>query len=963
MLKTIAQRRVLAMAILAGVLGSTAAAAYDCNRNGIADHVDIANGSSPDCDGNGIPDGCDITPVNFGLASRGSLFVENAVTAIAPADLDSDGDIDLAAAVVANGGAVWVLWNSGTGSILAMTEHAASVASPTIQAGDINGDGRADLAVASSARITILLQRRLPGFSSVTIDLEPTTIRSLVLADLDGDDDLDISCVGLFDVLILKNAGGGAFTSAPQTIPIGSSPVAIAAAHLDGDNRLDLVTANRLAAPVPSGNISVLLNLGDGTFQTPRNFGVGAGPASVATGDLDGDGKIDVVTANLESGDFSILLGRGDGTFGEHRQIEAAGPPAFAALADVDADGDPDIVSARQVSSGGMVSLAFNHAGTLARPVEFPVRAPPSQLTLQDLTGDGRLDVAALEPNMSSILILEGTLMAYDTDCNRNGGPDGCELEANDCNGNAFPDECDLQSGGSSDCDRNGVPDECQADCNRNGTPDSCDIDLGTSPDCNRNHVPDECDVRSTGLSFDGSVIPFDGEVISTLGTADLDDDGHQDIFGVRSATGLSVLWNDGGAIRKPPEDVLSGMPIQGVGAGDLDGDGDLDLAAGDVSSSKVVVLIQDGNRSFSVRERIPVAKVPGGLVVGDLDADGDVDIAVFEQETRNLVGISNNGNGSLAPPETIGRGAVPFLLADVDADGRPDILAMDIQAGGPAVFWNAAGRFDESTPIGGLGLPPSQMAAADLDGDGDLDVAATIFEAIQVALQVGPRSFTQFPVKPVVPVLSGLAAADVDRDGDVDLATGVLKDTGGSIGIFLNRGDASSFDGPVFFGNEGFSVALTSGDYDRDGSPDLASSMVPPCIDFCEPFGHIAVLRNQTVSATSADANRNGRPDECDPGAFRRGDSDGDGSVSLADAVFTLRGLFQGGPPPGCAESADADNDGSIGVSDPVSVLEFLFRGGPPPAAPGPPPGPCGLDTDPPGSPADLGCAAYASC
>ena len=158
------------MAILAGVLGSTAAAAYDCNRNGIADHVDIATGSSPDCDGNGIPDGCDITPVNFGLASRGSLFVENAVTAIAPADLDSDGDIDLAAAVVANGGAVWVLWNSGTGSILAMTEHAASVASPTIQAGDINGDGRADLAVASSARITILLQRRLPGFSSVTID-------------------------------------------------------------------------------------------------------------------------------------------------------------------------------------------------------------------------------------------------------------------------------------------------------------------------------------------------------------------------------------------------------------------------------------------------------------------------------------------------------------------------------------------------------------------------------------------------------------------------------------------------------------------------------------------------------------------------------------------------------------------------------------------------------------------------
>ena len=112
-----------------------------------------------------------------------------------------------------------------------------------------------------------------------------------------------------------------------------------------------------------------------------------------------------------------------------------------------------------------------------------------------------------------------------------------------------------------------------------------------------------------------------------------------------------------------------------------------------------------------------------------------------------------------------------------------------------------------------------------------------------------------------------------------------------------------------------------------------------------------------------SLDANRNGRPDECDPGAFHRGDADGDGSVNLADAVFTLRSLFQGGPQPGCAEAADADNDGAVGVSDPVSVLEFLFRGGPPPVAPGQPPGPCGLDTDPPSSPADLGCAAYTSC
>jgi hypothetical protein len=326
-------------------------------------------------------------------------------------------------------------------------------------------------------------------------------------------------------------------------------------------------------------------------------------------------------------------------------------------------------------------------------------------------------------------------------------------------------------------------------------------------------------------------------------------------------------------------------------------------------------------------------------------------------------VGISNNGDGTLAPPETIGRGAMPFLLADIDDDGQPDIIAMDTMASVPAVFWNAGGRFDGSTPLGGLDIPPTQMAVANLDGDGDLDVAASIFEAIHIALQVGPRSFNSFFIKPGAPPLTGLAAADVDGDGDVDLATGVLKEMDGGIGVLLNRGDATAFDGPLFFGGGGFIPVLTTGDYDGDGVPDLAGSKIPLCIDFCEPFSHFTVLRNQTISATSEDANRNGRPDECDPGAFHRGDADGDGTVNLADAVFTLRSLFQGGPQPGCAEAADADNDGSVGVSDPVSVLEFLFRGGPPPAAPGPAPRTCGLDTDPPGSPADLGCAAYTSC
>src|SRR5438128_5303223 len=92
------------------------------------------------------------------------------------------------------------------------------------------------------------------------------------------------------------------------------SPRFSAVADLNGDGHLDLVTAN-----TSSGDVSVLLGNGDGTFQAARNFAAGAGPFGVAVGDFNGDGKLDLAVVNQRSGDVSILLGRGDGTFAPQR--------------------------------------------------------------------------------------------------------------------------------------------------------------------------------------------------------------------------------------------------------------------------------------------------------------------------------------------------------------------------------------------------------------------------------------------------------------------------------------------------------------------------------------------------------------------------------------------------------------------------------------------------------------------
>jgi hypothetical protein len=115
-------------------------------------------------------------------------------------------------------------------------------------------------------------------------------------------------------------------------------------ADVNGDGRLDVVTANP-----GSSDVSVLLGNGDGTFQTPQRFAVGGGPVSVAVADVNGDGRLDLVTANAYgtngAGDVSVLLGAGDGTFQAEQRFGAGFNPSSVAVADVNGDGRLDLVT------------------------------------------------------------------------------------------------------------------------------------------------------------------------------------------------------------------------------------------------------------------------------------------------------------------------------------------------------------------------------------------------------------------------------------------------------------------------------------------------------------------------------------------------------------------------------------------------------------------------------------------
>src|SRR5215510_8638865 len=143
----------------------------------------------------------------------------------------------------------------------------------------------------------------------------------------------------------------------------GPDPVSVAVGDFNGDGVQDLVVAN--SGDFDSGNISVLLGNGDGTFQAAVNFGAGNNPSSIAVGDFNGDGIQDLTVAHgfFGSNSVSVLLGNGDGTFQEAVNFGAGIFPVSVAVGDFNGDGRPDLAVANDFFGidPGLVTVLINN--------------------------------------------------------------------------------------------------------------------------------------------------------------------------------------------------------------------------------------------------------------------------------------------------------------------------------------------------------------------------------------------------------------------------------------------------------------------------------------------------------------------------------------------------------------------------------------------------------------------------
>ncbi|NOZ75490.1 MAG: DUF1573 domain-containing protein, partial [FCB group bacterium] len=335
---------------------------------------------------------------------KSTLESESYSYSVFSADLDSDGDQDLATANYSSDN-VSVLLNNGDGTFAVKTDYTTGSRPWSVFSADLDGDGDLDLATAnySSDNVSVLLNN---GDGTFAVKTDYTTgIRpwSVFSADLDGDGDQDLATANYSsdDVSVLLNNGDGTFAQKVD-YATGSDPASVFSADLDGDGDLDLTVAN-----YSSNNVSVLLNNGDGTFAVKTDYTTGSSPISVFSADLDGDADLDLAVANVTWGSekVSVLLNNGDGTFQLKTDYSVGNMPRSIFSSDLDGDGDLDLMTANY-NSNTITILLNNGDGTFQTRTDYTTGSGPYSVFSSDLDSDGDLDMAVTSISSNTVSVL-----------------------------------------------------------------------------------------------------------------------------------------------------------------------------------------------------------------------------------------------------------------------------------------------------------------------------------------------------------------------------------------------------------------------------------------------------------------------------------------------------------------------------------------------------------------------------
>lgn len=665
---------------------------------------------------------------------------------------------------------------------------------------------------------------------------------AVVTADFNGDGIPDLAMASRSGISIALGKGDGTFK--PRvTYASGGAPLFLVVADLNGDGHLDLIAANVFRT------ISVLLGKGDGTFEAQTSYRVVEGPTSIAVGDFNGDGKPDLLVASsdINSSGLSLLLNNGDGTFGKAKEFDSNLSPTSVVAGDFNHDGKLD---AATINSNGVSVLLGNGDGTFQTPVTYSTGLDSQGLAAGDLNGDGNLDLVVANfgnlatPGSVSVLLGNGD-GSFQASVNYNLAIGAFHVVLNDVNHDG---KLDVLAGGYGIAILKG---------NGDGT--------FAAPD----YYATEADASGPGSAP------------AIIAAADFNGDGNLDLAVGNGPAGVTFLRGnrDGTFQANRSFAVLSSVGLEGgsftLAAGDFNNDGKLDLVTASVG---VILGKGDGTFGAPIYSTGPSFGMEA-IAVGDFNGDGKLDLAGVSLDSGLYV-MLGNGNGTFQNPISYGVGGSSYFLslavADFNHDGKLDIVASG--ANGIVSIWlgNGDGTFKP-----GVGYSAGQntvsVAVGDFNNDGNLDVVTTgwagsccVYYGV-VLLGNGDGTFLpaiSFPLGG-----SQAAVGDFNNDGNDDILVSVPYAT--SVDLLLGNGNGT-FQSPVAYPVNLYSGQAVVADFNLDGKLDVATAN-PTC---CPASGYaINLLLGGGDGTFQAGAGYL----LDDDGSIVVGDFNGDGAPDLA--------------------------------------------------------------------------------
>lgn len=527
----------------------------------------------------------------------------------------------------------------------------------------------------------------------------------------------------------------------------GSSPVAMAAGDVDYDGRNDLVVVNGQGA-----SIGVLLqNTTYGTLEKQVTYSVGQGPQGVAIGDLNGDGRLDVAVACSGLGTLEVLLQDVGGTLQGALSYNSGNGARAVAIADFNFDCLNDVVVVNSVDR--TLSLFIqdrNHDLSLVGT--FPTGSNPVSVAAGDIDGDNRVEAVVANKDDSSITVYAQNSTTW------------------------------LRR--------------------------SAAYDVGTGPNC--------------------------------VAVSDIDRDGSPDVVVAEQSNGtVGILMQAADGTLRPPVSYATGGAPYCVAVGDLSYDGRPDLACALGANSSVALLFQDTDGTYLPPDRYPAGNGPECVVVSDLNLDGKRDFAAANKGDNNITvyRLRPTRPGTLNQMVTHNVGGSPVGLAtgDLNRDGLDDLAAANTLSGGAGcsvLLQTRAGQMAAQAQysVGNPSQPLQAVAVADFDRDGrdDLVFANRGQAGATVFMQTSAGDFSGTPVTYFTNLSDSgtylAAAGDLNSDGWPDIAISNIYSVSidpDTISVFLQDPVNNTFWPPLNYTCEG-SRGVAIGDVNSDGRNDL---------------------------------------------------------------------------------------------------------------------------------------------